>query len=116
VGRRNNNGARPHLAQHCAQIFDISIKVIPTVGRPFAPAMAAKVDIDDMASSLFQTNGHIFPHFARLAKAMQQDNGRVVGRTNIIGLKPYACKALKFSYITKRHSSKPQILSNGVIF
>ena len=34
--------------------------------------MTAQVNIDDMASGLFQTNGHIFPHFAGLAKAMQQ--------------------------------------------
>ena len=76
--------------------------------------MAAQVDIDDMASSLFQTNGHILPHFARLAEAMQQNNGRVIGRTNIVGLKLDACKALKFSYITKRHWLKPQILFNRV--
>jgi hypothetical protein len=62
--------------------------------------VAAQVDIDDMASSMFQTNGHIFPHFARLAKAMQQNNGRIIGRTNIVGLKPDACKPLKFSHIS----------------
>jgi hypothetical protein len=62
--------------------------------------MAAQIDVDHMASGLLKRNGHILPHFARLAKTMQQNNGRVIGRTNIVGLKPDACKPLKFSHIS----------------
>jgi hypothetical protein len=78
--------------------------------------MTAQVHVNDVAASLFKANRDIFPDFTRLPKAVQQDDGGFIGGTDIIRFKSDPGKALKFSYISKRHSPAPQILSNGVIY
>jgi hypothetical protein len=65
---------------------------------------------------LFKANRDIFPDLTRLPKAVQQDDRGFIGGTDIIRFNPDPGKALKFSYISKRHSPAPQILSNGVIY
>ena len=90
----------PHLPQYGAQIFDIGIEIISAVGRPVAFTMPAQVDIDDMASGLFQPDRYIFPDLARLAKAVKQDDRGVVGCSNIVRFKPDASEAFEFAYIS----------------